>query len=308
MIGSLCLVLVAVVYCEVQSVIGFSHRKSNYTQNYPAHNQSENVGTSNASDHDHGYHKQYSQDSHIQSYSGPERFHSHNDGGQFGSKVKQSDFLHTTEHSHIESRHKYVHRSERDEDVSNSSSSSEEGFVKNEAIDSSRSMYFPSDERLAKPAVKKEKQPCQHRICEDVDNYPAEKIVEVISRSRELVGFFKNQPKPFEIDNRFGDDDDDTPCPTMKTKKFPKRALSTRNVEQLIVNVNDFQQGVDLEICKNEGSSCKFAEFPPHSYTTQCKQKYSKRLLMTFNEGKNDTIFDTFEFPSCCVCSIRRST
>ncbi|CAH1992790.1 unnamed protein product [Acanthoscelides obtectus] len=171
-------------------------------------------------------------------------------------------------------------------------------------------MRFPSsEEHPTKFIKKKERQPCLHGICEDVDDYPSAKIVEVVSRSKELVNFFKSQPKPFEFGTRFGEDsDDDTPCPTMKTKKFPKRALSTRNVEQLIVNVNDFQQGVDLEICKGEGSTCKFAEFPPQSYTTECKQKYSRRLLMTFNEGKNDTIFDTFEFPSCCVCHIRRKT
>lgn len=89
---------------------------------------------------------------------------------------------------------------------------------------------------------------CTFGFCEEVENYPTNKIERIISQSIDFQKYFSNQPPVINIFTRFGDDGENL-CPTRSHTIFPKIAKNTHGVEQLLVNVGEFKQGVNFESC-----------------------------------------------------------
>lgn len=126
-------------------------------------------------------------------------------------------------------------------------------------------MAFPTDKEIAKvfknpeqpqtPAVKllnphSDRRNCSFGLCEEVENYPEERILNIINRSNELKQYFSKLALDASdfVFNRFGEDED-TMCSTMVHTQFPRSAPNTNNEERILVNVGDYKQGIVFETC-----------------------------------------------------------
>ncbi|KAJ8985635.1 hypothetical protein NQ317_015131 [Molorchus minor] len=159
---------------------------------------------------------------------------------------------------------------------------------------------------------------CYDGLCDDVDNYPAEKIKRIIAGSKELKRYFSTQftdvvptTVPPNVVNRFGGDASvESLCPTMSQTRFPRTAVNMNNQEQLLINIENYKQGIIYEKCSEQvgNKPCKFSENFPQDYETICEQKYTVRKLMVVGKESEGPIFDDFKIPSCCVCSVKKIT
>lgn len=126
-------------------------------------------------------------------------------------------------------------------------------------------MVFPSDKDISKvfgnpppsqtPNVKplnpsSPSKNCTFGLCDEVADYPEDRILRIIENSRDLKQYFTNLASnaPDFILNRFGDDEN-TLCSTMVHTQFPRSAPNTDNEEKILVNVGDFKQGIVYETC-----------------------------------------------------------
>nr|WMZ41598.1 spaetzle-1 protein [Altica viridicyanea] len=145
---------------------------------------------------------------------------------------------------------------------------------------------------------------CTFGICETVLDYPTEKIQKLIDRSVNIKKYFENQV-PIVFDSRLSEGEN--LCAIKSYTVFPKSATNIKGTEQLVVNVDDYQQGVNFETCENVDKACKYTDTFPDDYTTACEQKYTIRKLMAISKETHQPIFDNFKMPSCCVCTIKKN-
>ncbi|KAJ3653877.1 hypothetical protein Zmor_013105 [Zophobas morio] len=145
---------------------------------------------------------------------------------------------------------------------------------------------------------------CAYGLCFNVAGYPKEQIQRILSRSQFMNSYFEVSEEPVIIDNRFNTDEMSL-CETKVHTIYPEKANNTQKIERVIVNVEGHKQGIVFETCVDNGK-CKFSSNFPTGYTSYCKQKYIHKRLMVL--GDNDKfVFDSFEVPSCCVCTVSRS-
>ncbi|KAG5875966.1 hypothetical protein JTB14_009828 [Gonioctena quinquepunctata] len=137
-------------------------------------------------------------------------------------------------------------------------------------------MIYPDDVQLTPKIISRN---CTFGLCDEVENYPVDKIRRLISRSPELRQYFQQTEIPTRFNNRFGEDGDAL-CSTITHTKFPKSARNVQDVEMFLVNLGDYKQGIVYETCSKEGRSCDFSDTFPMGYTATCKQKFTVRRLM----------------------------
>ncbi|CAH1992782.1 unnamed protein product [Acanthoscelides obtectus] len=142
---------------------------------------------------------------------------------------------------------------------------------------------------------------CDYGVCQEVNDYPEEKIAKLVEKSDVLKKYLANQKK-VDISGRSG-----TPgkilCSTMTQTYFYRKLNNTRDKEMYIVNLGDYQQGVVLETCVDDSSSCSSGN-TLFDAKTKCEQRYSSRVLLALGKDSDQVEFDTFKLPSCCVCLI----
>nr|XP_023017489.1 uncharacterized protein LOC111506597 isoform X1 [Leptinotarsa decemlineata] len=176
-------------------------------------------------------------------------------------------------------------------------------ITENEKPENNSKMAFPNDDKFHH-SRKINSRNCTFGLCEVVDDYPEEQVNRLVSRSKELKQYFKHI-EITHFDNRFGDGDQ--LCSTISHTVFPKSATNTKNVEMFLVNVGEFKQGVVFETCAREGGSCSFSDIFPMGYSTTCSQKYTVRRLMAVEKESDSPVFDNFQLPSCCVCTVKKN-
>ncbi|CAH1992788.1 unnamed protein product [Acanthoscelides obtectus] len=142
---------------------------------------------------------------------------------------------------------------------------------------------------------------CGYGVCQEVNDYPEEKIANLVEKSDLLKKYFASQIK-VDISGRSGTPGK-TLCPTMTQTYFYKKLNNTRDTEMYIVNHGDYQQGVVLETCVDDSSSCSSGD-TLFDEKTKCEQRYSSRVLLALGKHSDQAEFDTFKLPSCCVCLI----
>lgn len=59
-------------------------------------------------------------------------------------------------------------------------------------------------------------------------------------------------------------------------------------------------------ICRKPNGKCSEKIFVPSFYGTYCKQIFSLKTLIAYDPKTNKHYEETFEFPTCCQCAIRR--
>uniref|UniRef100_A0A0A9XN41 Protein spaetzle n=1 Tax=Lygus hesperus TaxID=30085 RepID=A0A0A9XN41_LYGHE len=182
---------------------------------------------------------------------------------------------------------------------------------------SSDTIIFPDskekDEINLPPPPKIRITPCPNgqTFCDDDDNYPSHYLRKIPRQYFDPYNnFFLNDTLvPEGLSTRIDGFDEQPLCLSKEELFFPKKAVATDKDTKLIVNTGNYLQGVRVELCLNEGSSCQFKESFPAGYTTVCRQKYIARKLVVVAAGdgaNTQTPLSTsdFLFPSCCVCKL----
>ncbi|OAD60601.1 Protein spaetzle [Eufriesea mexicana] len=132
--------------------------------------------------------------------------------------------------------------------------------------------------------------------CEEVESYPENAVNEAIQRNGRVsvVRINKNiiimKLIMFYINN-------------VEQVIFPQSAENKNNEWKFIANQENFKQGIRIEKCSKESSSCSVIGGLAEGYKTSCKQKYVYRELASIlTDGT--VVPDTFRFPSSCCCHV----
>ncbi|KAF5298678.1 hypothetical protein FQR65_LT09658 [Abscondita terminalis] len=97
-------------------------------------------------------------------------------------------------------------------------------------------------------------------------------------------------------------DDTEPLCPIVQVCVYPKVLKNVKGVEKFILNIDNYQQKLCYEICK-EGGPCRYSELFPSA--SQCIQRYTEKSLRVLDN--NNVTYDTFHVPTTCQCFIRKS-
>ncbi|KAH8283893.1 hypothetical protein KR054_004670, partial [Drosophila jambulina] len=141
-------------------------------------------------------------------------------------------------------------------------------------------------------------------FCTQVDNYP-----DLSALKQKLAGkfarFFNDDlVQPTDVSARVGSAEDEVSlCRTKRHILYPKKGLKADNSWQLIVNDEEFKQGIQIEECEEKDLPCDYAENFPLRFKPVCRQHYVMRNLASIpNTGQLDVVQDVFKIPSCCKC------
>lgn len=147
---------------------------------------------------------------------------------------------------------------------------------------------------------------CQKQTyCEDVPNYPSNLVKEIVSKNPHLKNYKTvDMLETFrsKVDNSFLDTE--SLCASIEQIVIPKTAQNIKNEWVYIVNNEDVVQGVRIEKCLNENSSCKLIDGFAGGYKTICKQKYIYHQLVGLTNNKSLS-YESFRFPSSCCCHVK---
>ncbi|KAL5276649.1 spz family protein [Megaselia abdita] len=107
--------------------------------------------------------------------------------------------------------------------------------------------------------------------------------------------------------NRFGEDGEETLCHSVMDVLHPQAFQDKQGINRTIVNTDEYRQAVRVEKCKYPGNDrrCKLHENFPNRYTTECKQIFIKKKLMTLNDDSSKLVPVEFDIPSCCQCTYK---
>ncbi|KAJ8937536.1 hypothetical protein NQ318_022960 [Aromia moschata] len=190
---------------------------------------------------------------------------------------------------------------------------------KSQGYDDSSRMVYPTeanDQPAPNDTAHIRSKRCYDGLCDEVEGYPTDKIHRILNHSKELRKFFSTKiteiivTTPPNVDSRFGADSSmaEPLCKTMVHTRFPKSAVNMNNIEQLLINVDNYQQGIQYETCSTNNGPCMFAQEFPQDYVASCTQKYTVRKLMVVGKESDNPVFDDFKIPSCCVCTVQQVT
>ncbi|XP_043525935.1 protein spaetzle-like isoform X1 [Frieseomelitta varia] len=176
--------------------------------------------------------------------------------------------------------------------------------INNAAISESDNIVFPDTNVKS---MRMETAPsCQEQtFCEDVPNYPSNLVKEIISKNPHLKNYKTvDMLETFrsKVDNSFLDTE--SLCASIEQIVIPKTAQNIKNEWLYIVNNEDVVQGVRIEKCLNENSSCKLIDGFAGGYKTICKQKYIYHQLVGLTNN-NSLSYESFRFPSSCCCHVK---
>lgn len=175
------------------------------------------------------------------------------------------------------------------------------------------------------------------QFCEDVTNYPAEAIKEILMSDNGslLTTFFADNIQPLASSSQPDESmilaqrkpdlstavtahaintrirpsvtsaTDILPLCDSKTEfLFPKSARSKDNEMLMIVNQDNISQPITVETCRGENKPCHHAENFPAGFKAVCMQKFVTHHLAAIKNGK--IVREAFTFPSCCVCVLKQ--
>ncbi|XP_017013532.2 protein spaetzle isoform X9 [Drosophila takahashii] len=143
-------------------------------------------------------------------------------------------------------------------------------------------------------------------FCTEVDDYPD--LSKLKAKLDKFAKFFVSDFLPTDVSSRVGDYDKEEKflCKSTRRLMYPKKGQKTDKTWQLIVNNDEFKQGIQIEECDGDGVPCEYAKNFPNNYQPICKQHYMQQTLASIeNEGELDVVQQTFLIPSCCKCAIR---
>ncbi|XP_052834755.1 protein spaetzle isoform X6 [Drosophila gunungcola] len=145
-------------------------------------------------------------------------------------------------------------------------------------------------------------------FCTQVDDYPDLSALKVKLENK-FAKFFLDDLQPTDVSARVGSPDDDEVflCKTNRRIMYPKKGQRADNTWQLIVNNEEYKQGIQIEECEGADQPCDYTANFPNTYKPICKQHYVLQNLASIEtSGKLDVVQQTFKIPSCCKCALKR--
>lgn len=94
-------------------------------------------------------------------------------------------------------------------------------------------------------------------------------------------------------------------CDTIQSVIRPRLAKNDKHDWRFVINQPSFQQRVDVEICQNKNSKCKYDVAFPDGFVSACTQIYRKTQLLSLSVDGELISYD-YEFPSHCECKPHR--
>ncbi|XP_076358866.1 uncharacterized protein LOC143251452 isoform X1 [Tachypleus tridentatus] len=89
---------------------------------------------------------------------------------------------------------------------------------------------------------------------------------------------------------------------------LPEAGLTDQSQWKFVVNIPDkdprFKQVIRVDVCSAPNEACANKISLPPGYESRCKQKYSKKSLVTLDGDGQGTSQDQIFLPTCCVCQI----
>ncbi|XP_017131756.1 protein spaetzle isoform X6 [Drosophila elegans] len=145
-------------------------------------------------------------------------------------------------------------------------------------------------------------------FCTQVDDYPDLSGLKMKLENK-FAKFFLDDLQPTDVSARVGSPDDDEVflCKTNRRIMYPKKGQRADNTWQLIVNNEEYKQGIQIEECEGADQPCDYTANFPNTYKPICKQHYVLQNLASIEtSGKLDVVQQTFKIPSCCKCALKR--
>lgn len=165
-------------------------------------------------------------------------------------------------------------------------------------------IIFP-DDHSRKQSLKPQCTKPGEYYCTEVQNYPSERVEIAIQSEIEKYEqvFGEDLITPPDIADRIHVGEE-TLCSSSEELIYPQAGLTKDNNWNFIVNQKNYTQGIRIEKCSSPGKPCSMSDLFPNGYTTECRQHYIYRQLLSITpEGK--VIKDLFKIPSCCKCVIK---
>lgn len=115
---------------------------------------------------------------------------------------------------------------------------------------------------------------------------------------------------PSLLSARFGGNfvEESPACRAQESIIYPQRAKTRANDWVFVVNQNIMRQGVRVEKCLSESTSCSLGNDLPPTLKTTCRQKFIYRKLLVLTKEGTDILPESVLMPSCCVCYISRTS
>ena len=149
--------------------------------------------------------------------------------------------------------------------------------------------------------------------CDNPDNYPQDGILEALAQEgSQLLELLDDQyhtivERDVQMENSTLNNFEDICQSTFDPRPFIRAAKNVNNEYQYIINIPEdggganrtFTQTIPMTICSSPDESCGRGYLG--EVETLCRQKYQEIKLLIFTRDRRIS-FDTFPFPSCCVC------
>ncbi|XP_062540377.1 uncharacterized protein LOC134208405 isoform X2 [Armigeres subalbatus] len=182
----------------------------------------------------------------------------------------------------------------------------------NELVDkmseASSRFVFPSD---LEPRIDKRECTPEYPICVNMDDYPHELINDIVDRQKErFAEVFGNDvvvENGDKLVQRFDSVDDSRNafryiCPSEERLIHPKSGFDKDEKRVMIINTQNYMQGVRIETCLSGGKPCE--NLNALFSKTECRQVYHYRTLLAIDPITNQPYKEKFKLPSCCKCVI----
>lgn len=130
--------------------------------------------------------------------------------------------------------------------------------------------------------------------------YPTEQIDNIMDKHiSHFQGLFgDDMVNGDELNQRFDTSDDIYFCDSTEDLIHPSEGISFKNSSEMIINTDNYKQGVRVETCRNEGQPCRYC-----NENTVCKQLYHYRTLVVMNLYEQKPYKELIRLPSSCKCA-----
>ncbi|XP_012154996.1 protein spaetzle-like [Ceratitis capitata] len=106
------------------------------------------------------------------------------------------------------------------------------------------------------------------------------------------------------IANRMSDEIDESYyCESRTRLIYPKLAETVESKWLMVVQHQQYKQGIVVEQCANEDAPCKYDDLLPFGVKSRCRQHYVYRSLVVLVDGEMQE--RSMKLPSACKCALR---
>lgn len=144
-------------------------------------------------------------------------------------------------------------------------------------------------------------------FCTDVTNYSEATQLNQFNTDdfEKFKSYFKNDfVEPIDVSNRMSDEVDEIYFCDCKTRLvYPKVAQTMESKWLMVVQHEQYKQGVLVEQCENEDVPCKFDDLLPIGVKSRCKQHFVYRNLVVLVDGVMQERM--VRLPNSCKCALR---